>query len=321
MQNQGSRESSQHLIVPVVDLGEKDGTGEAHHFPSDHCPQQRGDTGLGTPRAQRKGRSCEQLVPSQHILCLCSFTHHLTSEEATLRERGDQANLSKDISRNESLALRKKPDSALEGEGEQKRGTLLGDGYRRIKRLLLGPCIGDLLLWQQSCESRALGVPTEQLLPMGTWQWELSSSGRLLLGAGDVTHLTQERLGSGGDISHGKCYFLENLGYSGELKAFSTVAPDTLSWLSQKVISNTCKATSEDQSASSPCFPGDSFSCFTSKNQPFVYSFSLFPHGKPFIYSSALPVAFNQVKEVEEEQLFSSRASVPETVLFFLSCS
>lgn len=104
---------------------------------------------------------------------------------------------------------------------------------------------------------------------------------------------SQERLGSGGDISHGKYYFLENLGYSGQLKAFNTVAPDTLSWLSQKVISNTRKATSEDRNASSPCFPGDSFSCFASKNQPFVYCFSLFPHGKPFIYFPALPVAFN----------------------------
>lgn len=140
-------------------------------------------------------------------------------------------------------------------------------------------------------------------------------SGRLLPGAGEITHLTQERLGSGGDISHGKCYFLENLGYSGQLKAFSTVAPDTLSWLSQRVISNTCKATSEDLSASSPCFPGDGFTCFASKNQPLVYCFSLFPHGKPFIYSPASP--FTQVKEVEEEQLFSSRASVPEMVLFF----
>lgn len=143
------------------------------------------------------------------------------------------------------------------------------------------------------------------------------AEGAKLPGAGEITHLTQERLGSGGDISHGKCYLLENLGYSGQLKAFSTVAPDTLSWLSQRVISNTCKATSEDQSASSPHFPGDSFTCFASKNQPFVYCFSLFPHRKPFIYSPALPVAFNQVKEVEEEQLFSSRASVPEIVLFF----
>lgn len=82
-------------------------------------------------------------MPSQHTLCLCSFTHHLTSEEAALRERGDQANFSKDIPGNESPALRKKPDSALEGEGQQERETLLGDGCRMIKRLLLGPGIGD----------------------------------------------------------------------------------------------------------------------------------------------------------------------------------
>lgn len=57
VQSQGSRESSQHFIAPVVDLGEKDGIGDTHRFPSDHCPQQRGDTGQGTPRAQRKGGS------------------------------------------------------------------------------------------------------------------------------------------------------------------------------------------------------------------------------------------------------------------------
>lgn len=67
----------------------------------------------------------------------------MTSEEAAPRERGDQANLSKDIPGNESPALREKPDSALEGEGQQERGMLPGDGCRMIKRLLLGPCIGD----------------------------------------------------------------------------------------------------------------------------------------------------------------------------------
>lgn len=131
MQSQGSRESSQHFIAHMVDLGEKDGIADTHRLPSDHCPQQSGDTGLGTPRAQGKG---DPGAISAHTVPAChrSFTRHLTSEEAALRERGDQANLSKDIPRNESPALRKKPDSALEGEGQQERGTLPGDGCRMI---------------------------------------------------------------------------------------------------------------------------------------------------------------------------------------------
>lgn len=89
----------------------------------------------GTPawghRAQGKG---DPGAISAHAVPAChrSFTRHLTSEEAALRERGDQANLSKDIPGNESPALRKKPDSAREGEGQQERGTLPGDGCRMI---------------------------------------------------------------------------------------------------------------------------------------------------------------------------------------------
>lgn len=45
-------------------------------------------------------------------------------------------------------------------------------------------------------------------------------------------------MGLGGGISHGECYFLENHGYSGQVKAISKVASDALSGLSQKVISN-----------------------------------------------------------------------------------
>lgn len=45
-------------------------------------------------------------------------------------------------------------------------------------------------------------------------------------------------MGLGGGISHGECYFLENHGYSGQVKAISKAASDTLSGLSQKVISN-----------------------------------------------------------------------------------
>lgn len=40
-------------------------------------------------------------------------------------------------------------------------------------------------------------MPTEQLLPTGTWRWELSSSGRLLPGVGEITHLTQAFLRKG----------------------------------------------------------------------------------------------------------------------------
>lgn len=42
----------------------------------------------------------------------------------------------------------------------------------------------------------------------------------------------------GGGISHRECYFLENQEYPGQVKAISKVTPDTLSKLSQKVISN-----------------------------------------------------------------------------------
>lgn len=138
VQSQGSRESSQHSTAQGVDLGEKDGAGDTHPLP--FCTQQRGHQPRDT-QGTGKGGSCQQLVPSQHTLCLCSFTHHLTSEDAALREGGDQANSAK-TSQGMShwLCVR---GQALEGEGQQGRGTLSGDGCRMIKRLSLGPCIGD----------------------------------------------------------------------------------------------------------------------------------------------------------------------------------
>lgn len=61
----------------------------------------------------------------------------------------------------------------------------------------------------------------------------------------DSIHLAQaflgkvrEGLGLSGCIFHREHYFLENHGYSGQVKALSKVASDALSRLSQKVICN-----------------------------------------------------------------------------------
>lgn len=105
-----------------------------------------------------------------------------------LRERGDQANSSKDIPGNESPALNKKPDSALEGEGQQERGTLPGD-CRMVKRLLLGACSRGVRA-DSGCAHRA--APAHGDTAVGA-QLLQEAAPR----AGEITHLTQAFLRKG----------------------------------------------------------------------------------------------------------------------------
>lgn len=73
-QSQGSRENSQHFIAQVVDLGEKDGIGDTHCFPSDHCPQQSGALALGHPGPEERGILPAAGATSAHTACVLSLT-------------------------------------------------------------------------------------------------------------------------------------------------------------------------------------------------------------------------------------------------------
>lgn len=158
--------------------------------------------------------------------------------------------LSKHILGNESLALHKKPDSSLEGEGQagHQAGRALRGDARSMTEGNLDLALGDppeVAGGGVRSKPGGLWVPPRSA-PRPSWPRDTvvgapCTSGR----RNDSIHLAQaflgkarEGLGLGGGVSHREHYFLENHGHSGQIKALSKVASDALSRLSQKVISN-----------------------------------------------------------------------------------